>query len=324
MHFQNVIRDEVGQVTVLCLIPYVFNRVEFWRVCRKPLDGKPVSPIVLQSTDCRTMDRPAITDEQQRTPNMAMYVTQESHDIWGTCVVVQQRVIQPESFRPRGAGEGRQCRDSVVSVPSVLQWRLANRSPHAAPQWLKQIATFVEKNQASFTFETLFLAAAIRRGATERSPVRFVLGHVAPASVDSSQDCAEACPRSPRGIRSQTVGESSLGPADMSTPKASNPNNRSPVSTRPIVPCAVRATSLVVGQDADGRVMTCCRRVSIFPSNGTLKKHYIRPPQPLPSTSSLARKAGLQSFDELPAPQDFLMVSCPQFTRSPKGFPLTT
>jgi len=234
--------------------------------------------------------------------------------------VVEQRVVQPESFRPRRAGKGRQRCDSVMSVPGMLQRRLANRSPHTPPQWLKQIATFVDKNQASLTFEALFLAAAIRRGATERWPVRFVLGHVAPASVDSSQACAEGCPRSLRGIRSQTVGESSLEPVDMSNPKASNPNNRCPVSTQPIVPCAVRATFLGVGQDADGRAMTYCRRVSIFPSNGMLRKRYTQPQQPLPSTFSLARKAGLQSFDELPAPRDFLMVSCTQFTDVPKTF----
>ena len=255
---------------------------------------------------------------------MAMYVPQEPHHIWGAGVMVEQRVVQPESFRPRRAGKGRQRRDSVVSVPGMLQRRLANRSPHSPPQWLKQIATFVEKNQASLTFEALFLAAAIRRGATERWPVRFVLGRVAPASVDSSQVCAKACPRSPRGIRRQTVGESGLGPADMSTPKASNTNNRCPVSAQPKAPCAAWATFLNVGQDADGRVMTYCRRVSIFPSNGTLRRRYTRSQQPLPSTFSLARKAGLQSFDELPAPRDFLRVSCSQFTRNPKGFPLTT
>jgi hypothetical protein len=191
----------------------------------------------------------------------------------------------------------------------MLQRRLADRSPHAPPQRLKQIATFVEKNQASLTFEALFLAAAIRRGATERWPVRLVLGRVALASVDSSQVCAEVFPRSPRGIRRQTVGESGLGPADMSTPMVSNPNNRCPVSAQPEVPFAVRATVLAVDQDADGRVMTYCRRASIFPSNGTLRKRYTRPQQPLPSAFSPARKAGLQSFDELPAPRDFLMVS---------------
>ena len=222
------------------------------------------------------MDRPAITDEQQRMANMSMYFLQEPHHVWGARVVVKQRVVQPESFRPRRAGEGRHRRDSVVSVPGMLQRRLANRSPHAASQWLKQIATFVEKNQASLTFEALFLAAAIRRGATERWPVRLVLGHVAPASVDSNQDCAGACPRSPRGIRSQTVGESGLGPVGTSTPKASNPNNRCHVSAQPIVPCAVQAKSLELGQDADGRAMTYCRRVSTFPSNDTPRRRYTR------------------------------------------------
>jgi hypothetical protein len=191
----------------------------------------------------------------------------------------------------------------------MLQGGLANGSPHAAAKRLKQIATFVEKNQASLTFEALFLAAAIRRGATQRWPVPFVLGRVVPASVDSSQVCAVACPRSPRGIPRQTFGESGLGPTDLSNPKASNPNNRCPASEQPETPCAVRVRVLSVGHDADAPVMTGCRRVSIFASNGTRRRRYTRPQQPLPSAFSLARKAGLRSYDELPAPRDFLMVS---------------
>jgi hypothetical protein len=253
-----------------------------------------------------------------------MYIPQEPHHIFGTGVVLKQRIVQPESFRPRRAGKCCQCGDSIVSIPGMLHGGLANRSPYTPPQRLQQIAAFVEKNQASLTFEALFLAAAIRRGAIERWPVRFVLGHVAPVSVDSSQVCAEASPRSPRGIRRQTVDKSGLGPADMSTPKASSPNKWCPASVQPKAPCAVRATVWRADQDADEHVMPYCRRDSIFPSNGMQRRRYTRLQQPLPSTFSLARKAGLQSFDELPAPQDFLVVSCRQFIRSPKDFPFTT
>jgi hypothetical protein len=81
---------------------------------------------------------------------------------------------------------------------------------------------------------------------------------------------------------------------------------------------------LAVAQDADGRVMAYCRRVSIIPSNDMQTRRYTQPRQPLPSVFSLAQKAGLQSFDELPAPREFLLVSCPHFTRSVDAFPLTT
>lgn len=255
---------------------------------------------------------------------MAMHLPQEPDHIRGASVVVEQSVVQSESFRPRRAGKRRQRRDAIVSFPSMLDRRLANGSPHPPPQRLKQIATFVQENQASFTFEALFLAAAIRRGATGRWPVRRARGRVAPASVDSIRFCAGACRRSPRCMAPQTVGESGLGPADKSSPNASSPSGSFPVSAQPEVPRVARATVLSVGQDADGPVMSHCRRVSIVPSNEMRRRRCTRSKQPLPSTFSLARKAGLQSFDELPAPRDCLMVSCPQRTQKLEQFPLTT
>ena len=251
---------------------------------------------------------------------MGVNFSQELHNICCSSIVVEQRVVKPESFRPRRAGKGRQRRDSVVSVPGMLQRRFSNRSPHAPSQWLKQIATFVQKNQASLTFKALFLAAAIRRGATERWPVRLVLGRVARASVNSSQVCGEGCPRSPHGTRRQTVGESGLGLADMSNPKASNPNGWCPFSAQAQGPCTVCVKASGVGHDADGHVTIYFRHASTFPSNGMPRRRYTRPQQPLPSAFSLARKAGLRSFDELPAPRDFLMVSSSQLTEAREIF----
>lgn len=99
---------------------------------------------------------------------MSMHVPQELRHVGRACVVVEQVVVQTETFSPGSAGQSRQCSDAVVSVPGMLDRRLAHRSPHAPSQRLKQVATFVQKNQASLTYETLFLAAAIRRGAIER------------------------------------------------------------------------------------------------------------------------------------------------------------
>ena len=154
--------------------------------------------------------------------------------------------------------------------------------------------------------------------------VRFVRRRVVRVSGDSSQVDGEECLRSPHGTRRQTADESGLEPAALSNLKASSPNGPYPSSAPSQVPCAVGAKALDIGHDADGHVTIDCRRAFIFPSNEMPKKRYIRPQQPLPSAFSLAQKAGLQSFDELPAPRDFLMFSLPQPTRSEENFPLTT
>jgi hypothetical protein len=143
-------------------------------------------------------------------------------------------------------------------------------------------------------------------------------------SGDSSQVGGEGCLRNPHDTRRQTADESGLEPAALSNLKASSPNGLYPFSAPAQVPCAVSAKALDVGHDADAHVTIDCHRASIFPSSDMPKKRYIRPQQPLPSAFSLAQKAGLQSFDELPTPRDFLMVSLPQPTRSQEDFPLPT
>jgi hypothetical protein len=52
--------------------------------------------------------------------------------------------------------------------------------------------------------------------------------------------------------------------------------------------------------------------------------HCNRLMQPLPSAISLAQKAGLRFFDELPTHRECQMVSCMPVYRRLKNFPLTT
>jgi hypothetical protein len=202
----------------------------------------------------------------------------------------------------------------------MLQWRVANRRPHASSKRLQKIATFIEKNQASFEFEALFLTAAIQRGANEQWRAPFALEPAAPVSVDSTQACGEPCRRDRRGTQPQTACESGLGPADTSIRSSSTPSASYPVSGQSPTPFAVRETVLAGDLNVDGHEATWCRHVSIFPANGERMKHYIRWQQPLPSMFSLVRKAGLQSYDDLPALRGFLMVSWPQSSRRPLLF----
>lgn len=151
-------------------------------------------------------------------------------------------------------------------------------------------------------------------------PVRRARGRVVLASVDCSRVCVGASRCIPRCISPQTVGESGLGPEDKSSEKSNSPNVWFPVSAHTKVPGTACTTVLGVGQNGDGTVITCCRRVSIVSSNGKPTTRNTRLKEPLPSAFSLVRTVGLQSFDELPARRDCRTVSWPPRKRMARSF----
>ena len=314
----DVFRNEVGQCSVLGLVPHVFHRIEFRGVCRKPFDLEPIDAVVPQLSHGGTMNGQAIADQDDRTAHMSMDFTQEPGHIRRFGIVVKQFVVQAKATGPGSARDRGERGDPVVSVPSMLQRRLANRSPDAPAQWLKQIATFVEKNQASLPFEALFLAAATDRGATERWPVPRARGRAVLASVDSTPACEAISARSPGGTPRQTDVGSCPVPAARSNQRARIPNIEFPVSKRPPI-------GRVVGPKASASV-----RHGIWPaehchadtqfSNDAPMKHLNPRPQPLSSTTFPAQKAGLRSSDGLPALRGFLWVSCADSNKSHHTF----
>ena len=165
------------------------------------------------------MNGQSVANKDQRSSQTRVDIAHKPHDICGTRIVVEQRVVKAESFCPGSTRQGRQRRNPVVPVPCMLHRRFPHGSPHAPSQRLEQIATFVEKNQASLTLKALFLAAASPRGATERWPLRFVPWRVAWVSGDSSRVDGEARLRNPHGTRRQTRDESGLEQAELSNLK---------------------------------------------------------------------------------------------------------
>lgn len=236
---------------------------------------------------------------------MTMHFPQELRHVGRACVVVEQVVVQTETFSPGSAGQCRQRSDAIVSVPRMLDGCPTHRSPHAPSQRLKQIATFVQKNQASLTFEALFLAAAIRRAR----------GRVAPASADSSRVCEAISARNLGGTPRQRAVGSCPGRAVRSSRMAHTPNIELHASKRQPMRCVVEPK--VSAAVRDGVWHVAHFHVATHASNDAPTKHSIPRTQPLPSTFSPAQKAGLRSCDELPALREFLRVSCPQSNGSP-------
>jgi len=88
----------------------------------------------------------AIPDQNDGTTQSSVDFADEPNEIRRPRIVIQEFVVQPQTQRPRGSGDGGDRRDSIASIPRSLQGRVAPRCPHTPPQRLQQKPTFVEKN----------------------------------------------------------------------------------------------------------------------------------------------------------------------------------
>lgn len=318
MQFLDIVGDDVGQIGVLGLVPHVFDGIKVRGVCWKPFDTQPLRTVLQQLPDSGTMGRQTITNENQWTPQVQMDLAQEPNEVRSPCVVVKQFVIQAEPTGPRRASNGRQSSDPIVTIPDSLDRRVSRRSPHSPPQRLEQIATFIEKNQASLPFEALFLAAASSRGSSGQWRLRSARALVVLASGDSNRADAAIGAHRQGGTARQKVAGSCRAQAARSTPTARIPNAASPASGRRPIRIAAEPKASVFGPDEVLRA--ACYRVATPPSTDVLKTHWRLPQQLLLSTSFPAQTAGLRFSDGFRALRDFLMVSCTYSSGSAPNF----
>ena len=318
MQFADVVRDDVCQVPVLGLVPDIFDRIDFRRISGKPLDMKPMATGFLQPTDGGTMGRQPIANENERPTQVGMDLTQKPNKVQRSSVVIQEFIVQAKSTGPWCASKCGQRSDPVMTIPHMLDRRHPTRGPHSAPQRLEQIATFVEKNDASLAFEALFLSAANLRGSNGRWRSRPVRALAVSASADSIRVSGVSGARSQDGTVHRTAGRSCLGQAARSIRMTRSPNAAFLV-TKP------QPTSSAVGARAsayvpDGASRATCSRGATPSSNDAPKRRSSQQPQLRPSISFPARIAELRSSGEFQAIRDFLMVSCRNCSESPISF----
>ena len=308
MQFVDIVGDDVGQIGVFGLVPHVFDGIKIRRVCWKPFYRKPLSAVRQQVPDGGAMGRQTVTHENERTSQVQVNLAQKPNKVRSSCVVVKEFVVQAESTGPGRASNGGQSSDPIVTIPDSLHRRVSRRSPHAPPQRLEQIATFIEKNQASLSFEALFLAAASSRDSSGRLRLRSARALAVLASADSNRaDAANGAHRWGGTARQRGAGSCRV-PAARSTPTARIPNAASPASGRQPIRIAGEPKASVFGPD--GVLHVACHRAATPPSTDVPKTHWHLPQQLLPSTSFSAGTAGLRFSDGSQALRDFLMVSC--------------
>lgn len=207
-----VVRDDVGQAAVFRLIPDVLDGIKVWCVRREPLHAKPGRGVRQELSRCGTVGRQTIPNQNDGTTQVSMDLAHELNEVARSRIVIQEFIVQPQSQRPGGSRDGSNCCDSTPFIPRALHGRAAARCPHTPSQRLQQKPTFVDKNQASLTFEALFLVAANIRDASGRSPPRPARGRGAPAFADSSPIDATNAAHTPDETPRRTIAGSCLAP----------------------------------------------------------------------------------------------------------------
>jgi hypothetical protein len=313
MQTVNILGNDVCQGPTLGLIPNMLHRIEVRRVRRKPFNLEPRGALLKQSSGGRTMSRQPIPHQNDCTAQMLMDFVNEPNEVFGPRVVIQEFVVQSQPQRPRRACDGGNRRNAFTSIPRALDRRVACRRPNSPPQWLQQKPTFIEKNQASLTFEALFLVAAKIHGANGRCPPHFVRGLAAQAAVGSNPADATTLAHIPDETPRRTVAGSCPAPGVRSIRRVHTPNT----VCRALVQ---RPIPYVDGRKAwglcPGEAWTeACLHASTPLSIGVPMKRWSQLPQPLPSTTCPSRRAWPRSFDGLRAARGFLMVSCCNCTK---------
>jgi hypothetical protein len=62
----DVIGNNVCEVSVLGLVPYIFDWIEFRSICGKPVDMEPLGALIVKDPDSRPMSSQTVTNEDDR------------------------------------------------------------------------------------------------------------------------------------------------------------------------------------------------------------------------------------------------------------------
>lgn len=309
-----VLGNDVRQGPAFGLIPNILDRIEVGRVGWEPFDLEPRSAVFKESSGSGAVSRQAIPHQNDWTAQMLMDIANKSNEICGPRIVIQEFVVHSQPQRPWRACDGGDGRNAVTSIPGALNGRMASRCPHSSPRWLQQKAAFIEKNQASLTFEALFLVAAKCRAATGQCSLRCVPGLAARASADSNPADTAVAAHIPDDNPRRTVAGSCPAPAVRSNRRGHTPNNVCHASRRQSILSVAGLKAWASGLDEAS--LEACFHASKRLSIGTPMKRWSQPPQPLPSMACPSRKAWPRSFDGLRASRGFLLVSCSNCTET--------
>lgn len=166
----------VAKQAVRCMtfevIPYLLDRIEFWRIAWKPFNMK--SRVLLeQASDEWSLVNTAIVPQQDdRAAQVPQKQAEERGDIFRTEVPRLEAKIQSHPFANGRHAEGRQSGNAVVFVVVPHNWRLPLWPPGSPPTGNEKKAAFIKTNQVGPKSSRLFLYVATGSVSNERWPLR--------------------------------------------------------------------------------------------------------------------------------------------------------
>ena len=152
-----IIRNKVGQFAVFGMAPPRLDRVQFRSVGWKPLELDVLHPRFADPPGSRTVDRPTIEADNQRTLIVFAKLFNKVDNLVGANVVIVN-LKRRTDVSPRG----RKCHRSdnaqaIIPVPGSLHGRYATRRPGSTVHRLQSEPGFIDKNNAGTLPSRFFL-----------------------------------------------------------------------------------------------------------------------------------------------------------------------
>jgi len=163
------------------------------------------------------MHHPTIPDHDNAFRKMGQQISHERLGFLGMDVLVEHGEVQSQPATLRRNGNGRNDREPIASIPTVVDRCLPLRGPRATHRGLQQEAAFIGKNKGFTASAGVFLCAASLFCTTQPWLVRRAPAHGVRAS-GSSSPCVAAGAKHPTDRRSRrSVCESPRRSAPRST-----------------------------------------------------------------------------------------------------------
>ena len=212
-----------------------------------------------------------------------MHRVQKRCGVRAVDVATLQVVVKADVAVTRRQRQGNHRRQSIATVPSILDRRLAGRSPGTTAIRLQHKATFVEKNDASLPTKPPFLSAANPACANDEWSPRRVPAHVVPVS-DKSNPRRARCGAHDRRDRSRQIAAGSGPPREgTSTDRYRSQMRADLLSAKSLIVVSAEPSVGVGDQDADWIPVLPSRPLPACLSNALPKnwKHvrFLPPPE---------------------------------------------
>ncbi len=214
--FANIFGNIIGQVRIFAAVPNLLDRIKIRCIRRQPFHIN-AAESSLQSFGAAAMYHPAIHNQDKPSRKMRQQFCHKALKIISDNVVVTNSEIQSQMPAFRRNRNGRNSRQSVAAVPTVMNGSLSFPSPGSPNSRLKHKAAFIQQNNGFTAFSAFFLYRANRSFAKWLSPVRLVRE----LCVRAFGNCSPSAPGFARlekdGNKLETSCESPLQYVPMST-----------------------------------------------------------------------------------------------------------